>query len=93
MEQTFPDFIVHERDRLKTERENIFSQQQELETKLADINRELAAIDAYEAAKSGKQTSPPRTRAVARPAAGRRSGYPGPCVRSRPKRSRQHSRR
>ena len=74
MEQTFPEFIAKERDRLKTERETIFNQQQELDTKLADINRELAAIDAYEAAKSGKQASPARTRAVARPATGRRSG-------------------
>ena len=74
MEQTFPEFIAKERDRLKTERETIFNQQQELDTKLADINRELAAIDAYDAAKSGKQASPARTRAVARPATGRRSG-------------------
>ena len=53
-EQTFADFITRERERLHAEREQIFNQQHELEGKLTDINRELAAIDAYEAAKSGK---------------------------------------
>jgi hypothetical protein len=53
-EQTFADFITRERERLHAEREQIFNQQHELETKLADINRELSAIDAYEAAKTGK---------------------------------------
>ncbi len=53
-EQTFADFITLERERLHAEREQIFNQQHELEGKLTDINRELAAIDAYEAAKSGK---------------------------------------
>jgi hypothetical protein len=53
-EQTFADFIARDRDRLHAEREQISKQQHELEGKLADINRELAAIDAYEAAKTGK---------------------------------------
>ncbi len=53
-EQIFADFIARERERLHAEREQIFNQQHELEGKLADINRELSAIDAYEAAKSGK---------------------------------------
>ncbi len=53
-EETFADFITRERERLRAEREQIFNQQHELEGKLADINRELGAIDAYEAAKSGK---------------------------------------
>ena len=53
-EQTFADFIAGERERLHAEREQIFNQQHELEGKLADINRELGAIDAYEAAKTGK---------------------------------------
>ena len=55
MAETMPEFITRERERLHAEREAIFTQQQELETKLGDINRELAAIDAYEAAKTGKQ--------------------------------------
>ena len=53
-EQTFADFITRDRERLHAEREQIFNQQHELENKLADINRELGAIDAYEAAKTGK---------------------------------------
>jgi hypothetical protein len=51
---TFATFIQRERERLHAEREAVFTQQHELETKLVDINRELSAIDAYEAAKSGK---------------------------------------
>jgi hypothetical protein len=47
---------------LHGEREQIFNQQHELEGKLADINRELSAIDAYEAAKSGKAVRQPRAR-------------------------------
>ena len=63
-EETFAEFMVRERDRLHAEREAVFTQQQELENKLAEINRELMAIDAYEAAKAGKvATSPPRARA------------------------------
>src|SRR5580765_7250388 len=50
----FADVMQHERERLHKEREQIFNQQHELEGKLADINRELSAIDAYEAAKTGK---------------------------------------
>ena len=53
-EETFEMFVARERARLSGERDAIFTQQQELETKLAEINRELSAIDAYEAAKSGK---------------------------------------
>ncbi len=54
MAQTFQDFIASDRERLSKEREAVFTQQHELETKLAEINREFAAIEAYEAAKSGK---------------------------------------
>ena len=59
-EQTFADFITRDRERLHAAREEIFNQQHALEGKLADINRELAAIDAYEAAKTGKAPSPAR---------------------------------
>jgi hypothetical protein len=65
-DETFETFVQRERARLHSEREAIFTQQQELENKLAEINRELSAIDAYEAAKSGK--------APARQAATRRTG-------------------
>lgn len=50
----FADHIQQERDRLHREREAIFDQQKELEGRLADLNREFEAIDAYEAAKTGK---------------------------------------
>ena len=71
-EQTFADFIARDRERLHAEREQIFNQQQALDGRLADINRELGAIDAYEAAKTGKapaaarQTRGPRARPQAR---------------------------
>jgi hypothetical protein len=64
-EETFEMFVQRERARLHGERDAIFTQQQELETKLAEINREFAAIDAYEAAKAGK-TPPSRQRAARR---------------------------
>ena len=54
-DETFAAFVQRERDRLHSEREQVFNQQQELDKKLVNINRELAAIDAYEAAKTGKQ--------------------------------------
>lgn len=54
MSDTFQDFITRERDRLHADREAVFTQRHELEGKLATINNELRAIDAYEAAKSGK---------------------------------------
>src|SRR3954453_3409696 len=50
----FPEYIARERDRLRTEREQIFSQQEELTRKLDAVNREYAAIEAYETAKTGK---------------------------------------
>ena len=57
----FADVMQQERERLHKEREEIFNQQHELEGKLADINRELIAIDAYEAAKTGKALTPRQT--------------------------------
>ena len=61
MADTFQDFITRDRERLHAEREAIFNQQHELEGKLAAINNELRAIDAYEAAKSGKPASTRQT--------------------------------
>ena len=54
MAETFQDFITRARERLHADREAIFNQQHELESKLTAINNEMRAIDAYEAAKSGK---------------------------------------
>ena len=50
----FSAFMSRERDRLRAEREKIFNQQEELQRKLDEINREFAAIEAYESAKTGK---------------------------------------
>jgi hypothetical protein len=50
----FADYINRERDRLHAEREAVITQQRELDQRLAEINREFQAVDAYEAAKSGK---------------------------------------
>jgi hypothetical protein len=61
-EETFEMFVQRERARLHGEREATFTQQQELEGKLADVNRELAAIDAYEATKSGRPIATGQTR-------------------------------
>jgi hypothetical protein len=54
MAETFETFIASELERLNKEREAIFNQQYELEQQLDAINRELRAIEAYEAAKTGK---------------------------------------
>src|SRR6267142_6942311 len=61
MPETFETFIASERERLNKAREAIFNQQHELETKLAAINNEMRAIDAYEAAKSGKAVAARQT--------------------------------
>jgi ATPase subunit of ABC transporter with duplicated ATPase domains len=50
----FSEFIARARERLHTEREQVFGQQEELQHRLAAINREFAAIEAYETAKTGK---------------------------------------
>src|SRR5689334_2169725 len=54
----FAEYIGRERNRLQAEREQIFSQQEELQRKLDALNREFAAIDAYETAKTGKVARP-----------------------------------
>lgn len=61
-EMRFADVMQRERERLNREREEILDQQKELENKLNEISRELAAIEAYEAAKTGKATTPSRKR-------------------------------
>jgi hypothetical protein len=53
----FADVMRQERQRLDEERQAIFNQQRELENKLGAIDREMAAIEAYESTKSGKQTA------------------------------------
>ncbi|MBV9827184.1 MAG: hypothetical protein JO001_16195 [Alphaproteobacteria bacterium] len=53
-EGNFSDFIAQERERLRQEREAALAQQRELQQQLAGIDKELSAIGAYEAAKTGK---------------------------------------
>jgi len=73
-DQTFADFIARERERLHAERETIFNQQHELQTKLDAINREFGAIEAYEVAKAGKAVRQPGARGPKRARAGSKRG-------------------
>jgi predicted NodU family carbamoyl transferase len=61
-DERFSDVMQQERERLNREREAVFVEQQALQEKLAEINREMTAIDAYESAKSGKQQRQTTTR-------------------------------
>ena len=58
----FTEVMRRERQRLNRERKEIAGQQKVLENKLTEINREFAAIQAYEAAKTGKAATPTRQR-------------------------------
>jgi hypothetical protein len=58
----FAEVMRRERERLNREREEIVERQKELENKLTEINREFAAIEAYEAAKTGKAATATRQR-------------------------------
>jgi hypothetical protein len=73
-EGTFAEFVERERERLNAVREAIVAEQRALEAKLAGIDREFAALDAYEAAKSGKAAPPPRARSARSSGRGRRGG-------------------
>ncbi|NKC11539.1 MAG: hypothetical protein GKR94_04835 [Gammaproteobacteria bacterium] len=55
---TFADFVENEKERLATERERILAEQIGLQEQINEIDRELAAITAYEATKAGKTASP-----------------------------------
>jgi hypothetical protein len=65
-EETFETFVQRERDRLHAQREALVKQQDELENEIELMDRELAAIDAYEAAKSGKPVKSGRAVATGR---------------------------
>jgi hypothetical protein len=60
-EEQFGDYVARERDRLSAERKAVATQQRELQAKLSNIDREFQAIDAYEAAKTGKAPRQPRS--------------------------------
>src|SRR5262245_34523949 len=68
----FSEYIARERDRLNAEREAIRTQQRELDQRLGEINREFQAVDAYEAAKSGKAVRPATGKGSRGPRQGRR---------------------
>ena len=68
-EEQFSDFVAREHDRLSAERKALVTQQRELQAKLAGIDREFQAINAYAAAKTGKavrQTRSDTTRSTTR---------------------------
>ena len=50
----FSDYVARERERLSREREEISNQQRALNNRLVEIAREFQAIEAYQAAKTGK---------------------------------------
>jgi hypothetical protein len=54
MAATFEEMVLQERQRLESQITDIEIRQRELQEELALVKRELAALDAYEAAKSGK---------------------------------------
>jgi len=70
MAQSFQDYITKERERLSQEADALREQQKELEEKLAANRREMRAVDAYEAAKSGKATSARSSRRAPQPRGG-----------------------
>jgi hypothetical protein len=71
MPETFETFIASERKRLNDALELIYNEQRGLQEKLEKIHNELRAIEAYEAAKSGKAA---RTHASAYRRASSRQG-------------------
>jgi hypothetical protein len=54
LDDSFSDYIARERERLSREREELSNQKRELDNRLAAIDREFQAIEAYQAAKTGK---------------------------------------
>ncbi len=64
--KTFEMFVEQERTRLKKEKEELINQRTQIDEKLANIDREMHAIAAYEAAKAGKLASPKGTRRTRR---------------------------
>src|SRR5690349_64762 len=53
-DESFAEYIIRERDRLRAERAQVFTRQKELQRKLDAVDREFAALEAYETAKTGK---------------------------------------
>jgi|ERR1044072_8337102 hypothetical protein len=60
----FPTYIESERQRLRDRRQTLEAYMAEHQSQLAEIDREFAAIDAYEKAKTGKSTNTAVTKSV-----------------------------
>jgi len=58
----FADYVARERERLNTERDSLIQQRRDIDQKLAAIDNEYRAVDAYQAAKAGKNTGRSRLR-------------------------------
>ncbi|MBV9824256.1 MAG: hypothetical protein JO001_01035 [Alphaproteobacteria bacterium] len=58
MDQTFADFLTTERNRLNSERQRLIEERNSIDNKIAELDRERLAIDAYTSAKAG---APART--------------------------------
>lgn len=56
--ETFEMYIGRERDRLAKQRSDVLAKRQKLDEQLEAIDRELAAVSAYEQVKKGKVVSP-----------------------------------
>ena len=56
-EQTFEALVEGERERLKTKRAEVISRIKELEQELGGVDREMEAVNAYYAVKTGKRVS------------------------------------
>jgi hypothetical protein len=72
MSDTFETYIANDRARIDKERKALLAKRGEIDTKLAGLDTELAAIEAYEAVKSGK--APAATRGPGASGTGRRTG-------------------
>jgi hypothetical protein len=53
-DERFSDYIARERERLSRERAEISNQKRALDNRLAAIDREFQALEAYQAAKTGR---------------------------------------
>ncbi len=69
----FADYVARERERLQAERESLIQGRREIDQKLAGIEKEFRAVDAYEAAKAGKNVGARASRGPGR-GRGARSG-------------------
>lgn len=64
--EKFEDMIARERARLAQLRDDLMAQQENIFTQLAEIDRELDAISAYERAKTGKPAREPKAAKASR---------------------------